>query len=455
MSITTINPSIGEILENYNEMDHSEVNGIIDSVHDTFLYWRDTRIEKRTLAMQNLARLLRKDAEKFAKLITTEMGKPITQSKSEIEKCAFNCDYYAKNADIYLKPRVVTTSMTKSFVTYQPLGVVFAIMPWNFPFWQVFRFAVPNLMAGNAAILKHAPISTGASLAIEKLFLEAGFPENLFRSIIIDDTQAESVISHPNIIGVTLTGSPRAGRIVGAQAAKELKPSVLELGGSDPCLILEDADLDLAAQTCVESRLNNAGQVCVAAKRIVVLEKVSAAFVDLLDEKLQKYQCGDPLHANTNLGPLAREDIRENVHQQVMQSIAQGAQLKCGGVIPKGSGFYYPATLLTHVVKNMPAYDEEIFGPVLAVIVAKDETQAIEIANDTRYGLGAAIFSQDIKRAEKIAVEKIQAGVCAINTLVASDPRLPFGGIKGSGYGRELAMEGMHAFLNIKTINIK
>lgn len=455
MSINTVNPATGNIIHSYTEMSENEVNEIITDVHSAFLRWHTQSFKKRAICMQNMAALLRTRQKPLAILMANEMGKPINQGISEIEKCATVCEHYADNAAKYLKKRLIKTEMSKNYVTYQPLGVLFAIMPWNFPFWQVFRFAAPNLMAGNGALLKHAPISTGTALVIEKLFIEAGFPENIFRTLIIDESMASKVIAHPKVAAVTLTGSPRAGKIVGAEAAKYLKKAVLELGGSDPYIILEDADLEKAATACIASRMNNTGQVCIAAKRIITVGSVQEKLLPLLQEKLAKYIMGNPLDETTHLGPLARKDIRDAVHDQVRKSIARGARLITGGTLPLQPGFFYPPTLLINVKKGMPAYDEEIFGPVIALIHATTEAEAIAIANDTIYGLGAAIFSQNIKRAEKIAVEKIQAGTCTINALVASDARLPFGGIKSSGYGRELSAEGMHSFMNVKTINIK
>jgi succinate-semialdehyde dehydrogenase/glutarate-semialdehyde dehydrogenase len=328
-------------------------------------------------------------------------------------------------------------------------------MPWNFPFWQVFRFAVPTLMAGNAALLKHAPISTGTALEIEKIFSESGCIPHLFRTVIVSNEGASNVISHPKIAAVTLTGSPQAGKSVAEAAGRDLKKVVLELGGSDPYIILEDADLELAASECVTARMLNSGQSCISAKRLIVMESIYEKFLGLVTEKIKKYNIGNPLDENVQCGPLARKDLRDKVHQQVQKSIQQGAKLITGGVLPPQAGYFYPPTILTQIKKGMPAYDEEIFGPVVAIITAEDEARAIAIANDTCYGLGAGIFSKNIARAEKIAAEKIQAGSCAINTFVVSDPRLPFGGIKNSGYGRELSAEGIRSFVNVKTINIK
>ncbi|HBI21598.1 MAG TPA: succinate-semialdehyde dehydrogenase, partial [Legionella sp.] len=326
------------------------------------------------------------------------------------------------------------------------------IMPWNFPFWQVLRFAVPNLMVGNAGLLKHAPNSTGTALLIEQLLLEAGFPKNVFRSLIIDVDLAPFVIHHAHVAGVTLTGSNPAGKSVASEAGAALKKVVLELGGSDPYVILEDADLERAAEQCVLSRLNNAGQVCIAAKRMIVVECVKSAFEALVLAKAKTYAMGDPQDSKTTLGPMAREDLRAKLHDQVTRSIAAGARCLLGGTLPNRHGYYYPATVLTDITVDSPAFHEELFGPVICIIGAKDEEQAMRLANATAFGLASAIFTQDLEKGERLARDGIEAGTCAVNTLVASDPRLPFGGIKQSGFGRELSMEGMHEFVNIKTV---
>lgn len=455
MTIQTTNPATGEIIKTYAEMSDEEISGIVSAVHAASQQWRQTDFVTRAVCMQKMATLLRQRKKEFAVLMATEMGKPLSQGEAEIEKCAFVCEHFAEHASVYLQPRIIQTEMQKSYVAYQPLGIILAIMPWNFPFWQVFRFAAPNTMAGNAALLKHAPISTGTALCIEKLFQEAGFPENLFRTLVVSDSRTDNLIAHPQIAAVTLTGSPNAGKMVGAAAANALKKSVLELGGNDPYLILEDANLDQAAEACVVSRMNNAGQVCIAAKRVIIVSSIREKFLSLLQDKLHRYRMGNPLDPHTDIGPLARLDIRDKVHQQVMRTVSAGAELILGGVIPPGNGFYYPPTLLDKVGRDSPAFNEEIFGPVVAVIHASDEAEAISLANDSPYGLGAAVFTQDVERGERIAVEKIEAGSCSVNTFVSSDPRLPFGGIKHSGYGRELSAEGIRSFVNIKTINVK
>ncbi len=454
MTIKTINPTTEAVITHYETLSTQDIDQLIEETHRDYEHWSKTNFSERSDKMRRAADLLRKNKTRYATLMAQEMGKPITAGEVEVEKCAWVCDYYADHAEELLKPHVVQTELKKSYVAYKPSGIIFAIMPWNFPMWQVFRFAAPNLMAGHGCLLKHAPISTGTALEIEKLFREAGFPKNIFRALIINVEKAPYVIAHPKVIGVTLTGSERAGMSVGNEAGKALKKVVLELGGSDPYLILEDADLEKAAEACVTSRLNNSGQVCIAAKRIIAVDAIYDKFKALVLQKIKSYSLGNPLKAETLLGPLARADLRDNVHEQVQECIKKGAKLECGGEIPTGKGFYYPPTLLTNIKPGMPAFDDEIFGPVVALIRAKDEDEAIRIANQSRFGLGAAVFTQDLVRGEKIAAEKIQAGSVAINTFVKSDPRLPFGGIKHSGYGRELAAEGIRAFMNVKTIAV-
>lgn len=454
MSIQTINPATGKIINDYEEMPLEGLLKIIDATHQAHLNWRHTDFSERSTKLNHAAEILLKNKQDYAALITQEMGKPIKAAQSEIEKCALLCRHFADHAKEYLKPVPIKTEMSKSYVTYQPLGTVFAIMPWNFPFWQVFRFAGPALMAGNACLLKHAPTTTGCGLAIENIFTQAGFPENLFNTIIIDIELAEKVIAHPKIASVTLTGSVRAGKKVGAEAVNHLKKVVLELGGSDPYLILEDADLDLAAEQCVKSRLNNSGQTCIAAKRLIIVNAIREKFQQMVIEKAKTYVLGNPMDESVQLGPLARADLRETVQQQVEECLAKGAELVMGGHILPGEGYFYPVTVLKNILPGMPAYEAEIFGPVITFIDAKDEQDAIRIANEISYGLGAAVFTKNLQRGENIALQ-LEAGTCCVNTLVASDPRLPFGGIKSSGFGRELAAEGIHEFTNIKTICVK
>jgi succinate-semialdehyde dehydrogenase/glutarate-semialdehyde dehydrogenase len=384
-----------------------------------------------------------------------EMGKPVKDGRSEAEKCAWVCDYYAGHAESFLQPEMIETDASRSFVTFQPLGVVLAVMPWNFPFWQVFRFAAPALMAGNVGVLKHASNVVGCALAIEDVFRQAGFPENVFRSLLAGSSQVDDIIEHPLIKAVTLTGSTAAGQAVGRKAGSLIKKSVLELGGSDPYLVLEDADPETAAATCVASRLINSGQSCIAAKRFVVVGKLREPFERAFVERMQAARMGNPLQEDTEVGPQARHDLRDDLHRQVQHSIERGAECLLGGEIPMGEGAFYPPTVLTNVRKGMPAYDEEMFGPVAAIIPVKDEAEAIKVANDSVFGLGAAVFTRDVARGERIAAEELEAGCCFVNALVKSDPRLPFGGVKESGYGRELSHYGIKEFVNIKTVYVK
>lgn len=454
MGIKTINPSTGQLLKEYPLLTQSEIETAISSSYEDYLQWSQISYKNRAEKMQHIAELLLKNKKDYAKLMALEMGKPISAGIAEVEKCSLVCDYYAKNTETLLQPKSVQTEYQKSYITYEPIGLILTIMPWNFPLWQVFRFAAPNLMAGNGCLLKHAQISTGTALEIEKLFRAADFPKNLFRTLVINSDQATAIITHPKIAAVTLTGSKRAGSEVANAAGKNLKKAVLELGGSDPYIILADADLENAARICLSSRLANSGQVCIAAKRIIAVEAIYDKLLEHLHVKMQNYILDDPLNENTQLGPLAREDLRSTVHDQVQRSIQAGATILLGGQIPAGPGFYYPPTLLVDVKPGMPAFDEEVFGPVVALIKARNIDDAIDLANQTEYGLGAALFTEDLALGEEIVARKIRAGVCAINTFVRSDPRLPFGGIKHSGYGRELALEGLTSFLNIKTIVI-
>ena len=454
MSIDVINPATGQVLNRYTEMSQTEVGDIITNMETVRQTWLQNTFSKRRELMHNAAQVIRDNLMEYATIITQEMGKPITQAKAEMEKCALLCEYYADHAEKHLAPVHIETEKRKSYKCFEPLGIIFAIMPWNFPFWQVLRFAVPNLMGGNAGLLKHAPNSTAAALAIEGIFTKAGFPEGLFRSLVIDVDVCPFIIEHPLVAGVTLTGSGKAGQIVGAQAAQALKKAVLELGGSDAYLILEDADLDLAAQQCAVSRMTNAGQICISAKRIIVVKAAREAFVQRLLAQVEQYQIGDPMDPQTTLGPMAREDLRTQLHDQVQRSIAAGVECVMGGELPDGDGYYYPTTVFLDVKKGMPAYDEELFGPVVCVIYAKDEAEAIAMANDSPFGLGGAVFTQDLASGEHIARDLIRTGTCNVNALVSSDPRLPFGGIKQSGYGRELSAEGLHEFMNIKTVTV-
>lgn len=455
MALVTINPATDQIIQEYPEMTPAEVKTAIGKAHEAFQHWRKTSFVERAVLMRRAGQILRERAAEYGRLMALEMGKPVKDGKAEAEKCGWVCDYYADNAEAFLQAEPVVTDASKSFITFQPIGIVLAIMPWNFPFWQVWRFAAPSLMAGNVALLKHAPNVMGCAQAIEAVFREAGFPAHVFTNLVVDVPQVEAIIEDPRVAAVTLTGSTRAGKAVAAKAGAMLKKTVLELGGSDPYVVLEDADLETAVKTCVFSRLINAGQSCIAAKRFIVVEAVRQQFEKLYVEQMQTYQMGDPFAEGVTVGPQARHDLRDNLHRQVQESIANGATCLLGGELPTGPGAFYPLTVLTNVQPGQPAYDEELFGPVAAIIAAKDEAEAIRIANDTAYGLGAAIFTQDLEKAEHLATHELHAGSCFVNSFVKSDPRLPFGGIKESGYGRELSMYGIKEFVNIKTIYIK
>ena len=451
----SINPATGKELKSYKEMSLEEIESIIIKADAAFLSWKDTDFSIRKSCMKKTSDILKDRKDKYARLMTEEMGKPIKQSFAEVEKCAWVCDYFADSAETFLSDVIIDTEASYSFVTFQPLGVVLAIMPWNFPFWQVFRFAAPNLMAGNAGILKHSSNITGCALAIEKIFQEAGFTENLFRTIVVSSKKVGEIINNKNIAAVTITGSVAAGKSVAEKAGAVLKKTVLELGGSDPYLVLEDANLEPAAVACVNSRLINGGQSCIAAKRFIIVESVYDEFEKLFLENMKSKKMGDPFDEKNDLGPQASIKLRDDLHKQVEKSKKKGAKLLLGGKIPKRKGSYYPPTILTNVKKGMPAYDEELFGPVAALIKVKDEEEGIKVANDTIFGLGAAVFTKDAKRGEEIARKGLKAGCCFVNDFVKSDPRLPFGGIKKSGYGRELSTFGIKEFVNIKTVYVK
>jgi len=451
----TINPATGKLIKEYSEMSFEEVSGIIKKANIYQREWKDKSFGERAPFLNKIAQLLKDRKQELGNLMTKEMGKPIAQSLSEIEKCAWVCEYYAENAEQFLAEDHVKTDASKSYVTFNPLGTVLSIMPWNFPFWQLFRFAAPALMAGNAVILSHSENVTGSALEIEKLIHNAGISSDLFRTILVDNDKMKAVIQHKGIAAVTLTGSTKAGRIVASQAGEALKKTVLELGGSDPSIILADADVKASAESCVNSRLLNSGQSCIAAKRFVIVEEVYDAFVSEFQKLLGRKKVGDPFQEATDIGPMARADLRDMLHDQVQKSIELGAKATIGGKKPGAAGAYYPVTMLENVVKGMPAYDEELFGPVASIIKVKDEVEAIKVANDSIYGLGASIYSSDVVKAEKIAAEQLEAGCCFVNEFVKSDPRLPFGGIKQSGYGRELGLYGIREFVNTKTVYIK
>jgi succinate-semialdehyde dehydrogenase/glutarate-semialdehyde dehydrogenase len=447
-----INPATGEASIEYPEPTWEQIASKLDVATAAQLSWRETPMEKRARILRRTAQVLRERQEADARLMAEEMGKPVSQGRAEVEKCAWVCEYYAENGAEFLVPQTVATDARSSRVHFEALGLVLAVMPWNFPFWQVFRFAAPALMAGNGAVLKHASNVPGSALAIEAIFSTAGLPEGLFTTLLVGADQVSQLIDDGRISAVTLTGSTPAGKEVAARAGRALKKTVLELGGSDPYLVLEDADLDAAVSACVDSRLINSGQSCIAAKRFIVLKTVLRAFEEKLVAQMGTRKLGDPLQDDTQLGPLARTDLRDELHDQVLRSVAAGAKLLLGGQIPDKPGAWYPASVLSQVPPGCPAYQDELFGPVAAIIPAADEDEAVRIANDSVFGLGAAVFTQDLVRGERIARDRLRAGSCFVNTFVRSDPRLPFGGIKQSGYGRELADLGIREFVNVKTV---
>ena len=451
MSLQSVNPATGEVLETFTAVSGRELEGIIAQSHAAFLEWRTVPFKVRAERMRQAAQILRRRRAEFARTMTLEVGKPITQGEAEVDKCAWACDYYADSAEGFLAVQPRETDAKKSYVRFEPLGIVLAVMPWNFPFWQVFRFAAPALMAGNAGVLKHASNVPRCAVQIEEVFREAGFPRGLFSTALIESSAVAGLIDDPRIVAVTLTGSELAGSKVAERAGREIKKTVLELGGSDPFIVLEDADLNVAANVAADARLVNSGQSCIAAKRFIVVEAVAEKFIPKFVDELRSRRIGDPLDRATQIGPQARVELRDELHRQVEESIKRGAQRLLGGEIPRGKGAFYPATLLVGVDKGMPAFDEETFGPVAAVIRAKDEADAVRLANDSRFGLGAALWTRDHTRAERLAAQ-IEAGAVFVNGLVKSDPRLPFGGIKKSGYGRELSEYGIREFVNIKSV---
>ena len=454
MANQTINPATGKTEKVFKEHSSNQVMVMIDAVNDAFMKWRETDFLFRAMLMKNAAQILREQKEHYGKILTLEMGKPITQAIAEVEKCALVCEYYADNAEKILSEEIVQTDASQSYVRFDPIGIVLAIMPWNFPFWQVFRFAVPALMAGNVCMLKHASNVPMSALAIEEIFMTAGFPENTFKTLLIGSSLVKEIIDHPFVKAVTLTGSEQAGKQVASLSGSKLKKIVLELGGSDPFIVLDDADIDDAVKTAVTARLINNGQSCITAKRFIVVKKVYDEFEKKFVDAMSKVKIGDPMNKETELGPIAREDLLHELETQVKQSVEKGAVVLCGGKRINQEGFYYEPTILSNLCKGMPAYDDEIFGPVTSLIKAKDENDAINIANDSAFGLGASLWTSNITKA-KVLASKIESGSVFINGMVKSDPRLPFGGIKNSGYGRELSHYGIKEFVNIKTVWIK
>lgn len=454
MKLTSANPATGAVLKTLQAWDEPALEQCLQRVAQATPLWAAEPLAVRAQLLRHLAQRLRERKEALARLITLEMGKLLVEARAEIEKCAWGCDYYAERGAPFLAPEVISTDATQSYVCYEPLGTVLAIMPWNFPFWQVFRCAAPALMAGNTVLLKHASNVPQCALAIEELFGDAGFPADVFRTLLIESRQVERVIADARVQAVSITGSVGAGRTVAAAAGRQLKKTVLELGGSDAFIVLDDADLESTVTQAVTSRLLNAGQSCIAAKRMIVLDNIADAFVRSLKAALERLQPGDPLEETTMLAPLARADLRAELHVQVCDSIAQGALAVTGCRVLPGPGHYYAASLLDQVKSGMRAWSEELFGPVACVIRARDEQDAVRIANDTHFGLGASVWTQDSARGERVA-RALQCGAAFVNGIVKSDPRLPFGGIKDSGYGRELSRHGLHEFVNVKTVWIK
>lgn len=451
MSMVSINPATGEQSGVFEEYDAAGVAKIIERVHQAWLGWKEVSFEQRGERLLAVAQRLRTRSEELAKIMALEMGKPITEARGEIEKCAWVCEYYAQQGAVMLAQQPMDSDASRSYVAYRPLGVVLAVMPWNFPFWQVFRFAAPALMAGNAALLKHSSNVPRCAMVIEELFVEAGLPSDVFRTLLIGSGGVDSVIEHPRVCAVTLTGSEPAGRKVAAKAGQMLKKTVLELGGSDPFIVTPGADLKQAAEVGARARCLNSGQSCIAAKRFIVFEQVYDRFLELFKKTMTQLVVGDPLDDATQIGPQARGDLREELHQQVQTSVNAGARLVLGGQVVEGKGFFYPPTILADVGPGMPAYDEEMFGPVASVIRVADAEQAVTVANDTPFGLGGSVWDRDAERGEALAA-RIAAGAVFVNGMVKSDPRLPFGGVKASGYGRELSHYGILEFVNIQTV---
>ena len=452
MTIASINPATGERLETFEEASTQEVEAALAAAAGAFPEWRRQSFGARAGFLTRAAAELRAGSRKYAQLITLEMGKPIKQAEAEIEKCAWNCEFYAENAEQMLADEPIASNAAQSYVRFQPLGLVLAVMPWNFPFWQLFRFAPPGLMAGNVAILKHASNVPQCSLAIEEVFHKAGLPEGVFRSLLVSGENALSLIADPRVAAVTLTGSDATGSKIAEASGKVLKPAVLELGGSDPFIVLEDADVDRAATVATMARNQNTGQSCIAAKRFIVAEPVADRFTEVFCDAVGRLKVGDPMDEGNDVGPLARPDLLDALESQVRRSEEQGAKVAVGGSrIAGGGGNFFQPTVLTRVTREMPVFREETFGPVAAVVRAHDESEAIELANDSPYGLGSALWTGDIDRGRRLAAD-IEAGSVFINGMVASDPRLPFGGIKRSGFGRELSDYGIREFVNVQTV---
>jgi succinate-semialdehyde dehydrogenase/glutarate-semialdehyde dehydrogenase len=451
--IETINPSTGKVIAAYENIRPEEVSRKVKAARDAFSKWKKLDLAERAEYMRRLGRVMRKNREEYARLVTEEMGKPIRQSLAEIEKCAWVCDYYAERAEVFLRDEIIPTEFRKSFVSFEPLGVVASIMPWNFPFWQVMRFAVPALTAGNVGVLKHSSVCLGSAVKLEQAFKDAGFPENVFQSVIGDYRAGEALVQ-ANIDAVSVTGSVNTGRRVAELASQELKKFVLELGGSDPFVVLEDADLNQTAYMATQSRLLNTGQSCIAAKRFIVVKEVADKFTKLFVENTEAEVVGDPLDSKTTVGPLVRDSQRQALAKQVNDARGKGGKVLTGGQAVKRDGFFYEPTIISNVNHEMEVVKEEVFGPAAPIIVVDNEEQAIREANNSEFGLGASIWTNNIERGIKLA-RQIESGIVSVNEMVKSDPRLPFGGIKKSGIGRELSEFGIREFVNIKSVVVK
>ena len=454
MAIRSINPTTGEMLKEFEPFSESELNKRLEISNDAFKEWGTISLDERAKHMFSIAKKLHENVDEYAELLTTEMGKTFEQAKAEVEKSALNFEHYGEHSASYLCDRKINTDGSESFVTYEPLGVILTIMPWNFAFWQALRMAAPILMAGNTVLLKHASNVPQAALLMEKIMLDAGMPEGVFQTLLIETSMVKTIIENDYIKGVSLTGSEKAGSIVGAQAGKEIKPVVLELGGSDPSIILEDCDLESTCETIAKSRLQNNGQSCIGSKRFIVLDAIYDEFLKQIKSVFESYIVGDPMDPKTMIGPIVSEDALNELLDQIKRSVDTGAKILTGGKRMDREGYFMEPTILIDVTENVPSYSEELFGPVVSIIRVKDDDEAISVANDTRFGLGASIYTKDIKRA-KTLVPRIEAGCVFINGLVKSDPRMPFGGIKRSGIGRELSEEGIREFTNIKSVWIK
>lgn len=455
-NITTINPVNGNELSSYKYMTEEEVNKIIQSSHDAFLEWKTKSVEERGQIIKAIGQELQNYKKELAELMTNEMGKLLTQSQQEIDLCSEICNYSAKTGPDLLKNEERDLGDgSKGIICYSPIGIIYGIQPWNYPSYQVIRFSIANLMAGNSVLLKHASNVTGTALLLETIFETAGLPKGLFKSLVINHDLSDKIIDHKLVRGITLTGSAEAGSKIGKKAGNALKKTVLELGSNDAYMVLEDADIKNAVKTCVRGRIYNNGETCIAAKRFIVVEAIYEEFRDAFVNAMKNIQVGDPMNEDSEMGPMARADLRETLQDQVDKSIKMGAECLCGGTIPEGDGFYYPATVLDNVTKGQPAYDEELFGPVASLIKASDAKDAMRIANDSRFGLGGGIFSKDIDKAIDLAQNHFDTGMVFINSFGLANPKMPFGGVKDSGFGREHGGFGMREFVNTKAITIK